>query len=367
QCTYLEIEQAERTHAVVLSRPAWLWGAEMGANDCGVCVGNEGVWTREPLGEAEALLGMDLVRLGLERGGSAREALEVITALLERYGQGGSCKEDPMPFVYHNTFLLADRAEAWVLETAGRYWAAQRIREGSHNISNQLSIGSDITAEHPGLRERARSQGWWSGQGEFSFAEVFSLEKQPPRMEAAKARFQAGKELLQQHAGHITAETLMSILRDKDSGICVDAEGFRTAGSMVSVLPSDPALPCVHFFTATPDPSRSVFKPFVFVDGIKAVPQVRSPTFLQDPAKQIPRFQSSVDRRHELYRRHQAALELMEQDQERGQKLLETLQELEKQGLEGMKELLEGTVTPCPEELADLFFDCVEAEMKFYT
>ncbi|KFO62856.1 Secernin-2, partial [Corvus brachyrhynchos] len=166
--------------------------------------------------------------------------------------------------------------------------------------------------------------------------------------------------------GHITAETLMSILRDKESGICVDTEGFRTAGSMVSVLPCDPALPCVHFFTATPDPSRSVFKPFVFVAGIKPVPQVRSPTFLQDPAKQIPRFQSSVDRRHELYRRHQAALELMEQDQERGQKLLETLQELEKQGLEGMKELLEGTVTPCPEELADLFFDCVEAEMKFY-
>ncbi|NXL78612.1 SCRN2 protein, partial [Leptocoma aspasia] len=390
QCTYLEIEQVERTHAVVLSRPAWLWGAEMGANDCGVCVGNEGVWTREPLGEAEALLGMDLVRLGLERGGSAREALEVMTALLERHGQGGSCKEEPVPFVYHNTFLLADRAEAWLLETAGRYWAAQRIREGSRNISNQLSIGSDITAEHPGLRERARSQGWWSGDGEFSFARAFSLERQPPRMEAAKARLHAGKELLQQHAGHVTAETLMSILRDKDSGICVDADGFRTAGSMVSVLPRDPALPCVHFFTATPDPSRcasggdrdvafpgillshpsfssrSVFKPFVFVDGIKPAPQVRSPTFLQDPAKQIPRFQSSVDRRHELYRRHQAALELMEQDQERGQELLETLQELEQQGLEGMRELLGGTVTPCPEELADLFFDCVEAEMKFY-
>ncbi|XP_015471730.2 secernin-2 [Parus major] len=252
QCTYLEIEQAERTHAVVLSRPAWLWGAEMGANDCGVCVGNEGVWTREPLGETEALLGMDLVRLALERGGSAREALEVITALLERYGQGGSCKEEPVPFVYHNTFLLADRTEAWVLETAGRYWAAQRIREGSRNISNQLSIGSDITAEHAGLRERARGRGWWSGHGEFSFARVFSLEQQPPRMEAAKARFQAGKELLQQHA-------------------------------------------------------------------------------------------------------------------ERGQRLLQTLRGLEQQGLEGMRELLQGTVPPCPEELADLFFDCVEAEMKFYT
>ncbi|NXT46002.1 SCRN2 protein, partial [Pluvianellus socialis] len=394
QCTYLEIEQVERTHAVVLSRPAWLWGAEMGANEHGVCVGNEGVWTREPVGEDEALLGMDLVRLGLERGGSAREALEVITALLERYGQGGSCKEEPVPFVYHNTFLLADRTEAWVLETAGRYWAAQRIRgeqalvllggrgalspppsltpapafaEGSRNISNQLSIGKEITAEHAGLRQRARSQGWWSGDGEFSFAEVFSLTHQPARMEAAKARYRAGKELLQQHAGHITAETFMAILRDKASGICVDSEGFRTAGSMVSVLPRDPALPCVHFFTATPDPSRSVFKPFVFVDGLKPAPQVRSPTFRDDPAKQIPRFQSTVDRRHELYRRHQAALGLMERDQERGQQLLQTLRDLEKQGLEGMNALLGGTVAPSPEELADLFFDCVEAEMKFYT
>nr|RLV62079.1 hypothetical protein DV515_00019702 [Chloebia gouldiae]RLV62086.1 hypothetical protein DV515_00019696 [Chloebia gouldiae] len=51
-----------------------------------------------------------------------------MTALLERYGQGGSCKEEPVPFVYHNTFLLADRSEAWLLETAGRFWAAQRIR-----------------------------------------------------------------------------------------------------------------------------------------------------------------------------------------------------------------------------------------------
>ncbi|NWX23262.1 SCRN2 protein, partial [Aegotheles bennettii] len=374
QCTYLEIEQAHRTHAVVLSRPAWLWGAEMGANEHGVCVGNEGVWTREPLGEEEALLGMDLVRLGLERGSSAREAMEVITSLLERHGQGGSCKEEPVPFVYHNTFLLADRTEAWVLETAGRYWAAQRIPEGSHNISNQLSIGEDITAEHAGLRQRALTQGWWSGHGHFSFAEVFSLSQQPPRMEAAKARYRAGRELLRQHFGIPTGwgwgwriGTFMAILRDKGSGICVDSEGFRTAGSMVSVLPRDPAVPCVHFFTATPDPSRSVFKPFVFVADPKPVPQVRSPTFPEDPAKQLPRFRSAVDRRHELYRRHQAALELMERDQEQGQKLLETLRALEKQGLEGMRELLEGTVPARPQELADLFFDCVEAELKFYT
>lgn len=62
QCTYIEIEQAAQTHAVVLSRPAWLWGAEMGANEHQVCIGNEAVWGKESADGDEALLGMDLVR-----------------------------------------------------------------------------------------------------------------------------------------------------------------------------------------------------------------------------------------------------------------------------------------------------------------
>lgn len=62
QCTYIQIPQVEKTYAVVLSKPAWLWGAEMGSNDQGVCIGNEAVWTRETVDPGEALLGMDLVR-----------------------------------------------------------------------------------------------------------------------------------------------------------------------------------------------------------------------------------------------------------------------------------------------------------------
>lgn len=64
QCTYIEVEQVSKTHAVILSRPSWLWGAEMGANEHGVCIGNEAVWTKEPVGAGEALLGMDLLRCG---------------------------------------------------------------------------------------------------------------------------------------------------------------------------------------------------------------------------------------------------------------------------------------------------------------
>lgn len=48
---------------------------------------------------------------------------------------------------------------------------------------------------------------------------------------------------------------MMNILRDKDSGI--NMEGlFMTTGSMVSVVPTDPDLPGVHYLTATPDPER---------------------------------------------------------------------------------------------------------------
>lgn len=66
-------------------------------------------------------------RLGLERADTAEKALAVIVDLLEKYGQGGNCMESHMVFTYHNSFLIADRKEAWVLETSGKYWAAEKV------------------------------------------------------------------------------------------------------------------------------------------------------------------------------------------------------------------------------------------------
>ncbi|XP_063056492.1 secernin-2 [Engraulis encrasicolus] len=365
ECTYISIPQADHTHAVVLSRPAWLWGAEMGANEHGVCIGNEAVWTKEPVGEEEALLGMDFVRLGLERGATARAALDVITGLLEQHGQGGACREQTELFCYHNTFLLADRTEAWVLETAGKLWAAQQFTAGVKNISNQLSIDTDISLEHPDLRSMAQTQGWWDGQEPFSFNTVFNPDNPPARMELAKQRYRGGTELLRQHDGSVTAEVMMGILRDKTSGICMDSGGFCTTGSMVSILPRDAALPCVHFFTATPDPSRSVFKPFIFSEMMIPVNRVMSPQYgSADPVKQQPRFQSKVDRQHDLYKAHQEAMNLIEKNPDAGAILQETLRYLESQCLMDIDAMLKGEIPG--EELGDLFFDCVDTELKFY-
>jgi hypothetical protein len=126
------------------SRPTWLWGCEHGVNTHGVAIGNEKVWTTTRARDCPpALLGMDLVRLGLERAQTADAALDVMTALLSVYGQGGSGephRDEP----YFSSFLIADPRSGWVLETAGRTWAARRVDAGAA-ISNRITLGTDWT------------------------------------------------------------------------------------------------------------------------------------------------------------------------------------------------------------------------------
>ncbi|KAG0723843.1 Secernin-3 [Chionoecetes opilio] len=193
QCTYVEVEQVEQTHAVILSKPAWMWGAEMGANEHGVCVGNEAVWTKllDDSDQEERLLGMDMVRLALERSKSAVMAVEVLAGLLESHGQGGACSEDEPDLIYHNSFLIADATEAWVLETAGKYWAAEQIKSGYRNISNALSIGTKIDRMSEGLQAVAQEKGLWDGSGEFSFSKAFGVEE-----DYAGGRKECGEKLL---------------------------------------------------------------------------------------------------------------------------------------------------------------------------
>ncbi len=131
--------RSKHTNAVLLSQPWWMWGAEMGANEHGVVIGNEAVFTNQPLGEP-ALLGMDLLRLALERAATAHDAVGVIVDLLERHGQGGPCSHEKPGFSYHNSFLVADPSGAIVLETAGSHWAVEHVTGRGRSISNGLTI-----------------------------------------------------------------------------------------------------------------------------------------------------------------------------------------------------------------------------------
>jgi secernin len=126
-------------HAVLLSCPTWLWGAEHGVNEHGVAIGNERVSTiHDAASAAPRLIGMDLVRLGLERARSAVEAVDVLTGLLETHGQGGIADAAHQE-AYDSSFLVADPTQAFVLETAGSEYAVAPFPAGVA-ISNRITL-----------------------------------------------------------------------------------------------------------------------------------------------------------------------------------------------------------------------------------
>ncbi|KAH3720476.1 secernin-3-like [Dreissena polymorpha] len=371
QCTYIEVDQALSTNAVILSKPAWMWGAEMGANEKGVVIGNEAVWTKLNGAEdyTECLLGMDLLRLGLERGSSARESLEVITALLETHGQGGACAEGGDMY-YHNSFIIADCTEAWVLETAGKLWVAERVTEGVRNISNQLTITTKYDLSSPNLVEKATDLKLYKPEdGEFNFAKVFDQDS----MSSVISRFCNGRKLMKKYAenGTFSVTDMMNILRDTDSGINRQS---GTCGSQVSMLPRNSTsasiatgMPCCHWFTGTPDPAVSMFKPFIFTPNVSIGLLTTSPDHgADDPARKQPRFGGKVERRHPLYIAHEKLLTLQVQNEAKASAIVKNVRDLELNCVADMDEVLKCFDESSYSKVNELFEHMSNMESNFY-
>jgi len=244
RCTWIEIPQAPETWAVLLSRPFWMWGAEVGTNEHGVTIGNEAVFTNQPYARI-GLTGMDLLRLALERAATAAEAVEVITRLLERHGQGGGCGHEKRDFTYHNSFLAADPREAFVLETAGRLWELERVTAGARSISNGLTIPGFAAAHSDFLKTRVSA----------------CRVRQP--LTQARAGAAAGPAdlmaILRDHGG--TSPTYR-LLNGAMTTPCMHAGGIATgsqttASWVAELTPAESR----HWVTATAAPCTGLFKP----------------------------------------------------------------------------------------------------------
>lgn len=258
-CTWIDVPQVEHTHAVLLSRPWWMFGAEIGANSHGVVIGNEAVFTTELKKRSKrgddgpGLLGMDMLRLALERAATASQAVEVIVTLLESYGQSGSCSHEHPRFTYDNSFIVADPHGAIVLETAGRSHATEVVTHGARSISNGLTIPGFAEAHADRLRGR-----------------VSACATRQPRTQAAAAKA-AGLP----PAAAVGA--LMAALRDHGprgvprwslhngalSAPCAHAGGVLTATQSTASWVADlrPGARSRHWVTGTSAPCTSVFKP----------------------------------------------------------------------------------------------------------
>ena len=246
--TYVEVPQVPDRHAALMSKPVWCWGAEMGVNERGVAIGNEAIFSRQRTTQP-ALLGMDLVRLGLERGASAAEAVAVMAKLLEQHGQGGPAGFHDKAFCYDSSFLVADPREAWVLETAGREWRSQRVQD-HYAISNRLTL--DGFAQ----RHDTRVMPYFARATE---RRALSLQHLRGGGEPSLAR------LALQLRAHRDGNDDPAAGSNAD--VCMYAAGFirrhQTTGSMIARLAAGG--PTV-LFTGTSAPCLSIFRPVGF-DG----------------------------------------------------------------------------------------------------
>lgn len=174
-----EIPQAERTYNVV---------AQM--NELQVSItettfgGRKELWDTDgkQIGSAELPFGIDygsLIYIALERSTSAREAIQVMTSLVEQHGY---CSEG-------ETFSICDKNEAWVMELIGKgagekgaVWVAVRIPDdcvSGHANQSRITRLSQFDKKQM-LRSKdlisfARKKGYFSGKdADFSFRDAYA-------------------------------------------------------------------------------------------------------------------------------------------------------------------------------------------------
>jgi dipeptidase len=288
QCTYISIPQVEKTFEVFLSRPFQMWGAEMGINEFGLVIGNEAVFTNVKISKNnDGLTGMDMLRLALERCRTAPEAVKTITSLLLKYGQdacGGYKNKD---FFYHNSFIIADPNEAYILETAGKSWAVKKVK-GFDSISNGLSIHADYKYLHLEKEKRNFPFSLIPKPKPFSFSGHFS-DFLYTKIGRASIRQQCSSNLISASKGNMTVELAIQILQTHNlpdpefqpkkattASLCMHATGLtnpsQTTGSMVAEVRGNG--PSTVWLTGTSMPCLSVFIPFFFgTDILKDFPQ----------------------------------------------------------------------------------------------
>ncbi len=276
KCTYIEVDGEKFTNDVILIKPHWIWGAEMGINSKGLVIGNEAVFTKEKL-EPKALLGMDMLRLALEYCDTAAKAAEHLICLLERYGQGGKGGYTEN-LRYHNSFIMADHGSAYVLETAGREWALKQI-DGIYSISNSLTLGNGFDKCSSGLVKNAVSKGWCKSEEHFSFKDCYE-DKLYSFASKGDHRQRYTTACLREHIGNIDTAYMMSILRShcgnervgnyrggSMKSICMHGGGIissQTTGSMTARLKSGNI---TLWSTGTSLPCISLFKPYWFTES----------------------------------------------------------------------------------------------------
>ncbi len=172
-----EIEQVAETYNVVGNM-----------NEHQVAIGETTFGGRKELSDPKAIMDYgSLMYIALQRAKTAREAIDVITGLVAKYGYYSSGE----------SMSISDANEAWIFEIIGKgptnkgaVWVARKIPDGYiSGHANAARIRQfplndpENTIYSTDVISFAREQGWFDGSdAEFSFADAYN----PPEFEAAR-------------------------------------------------------------------------------------------------------------------------------------------------------------------------------------
>ena len=140
----------------------------------------ESTWGGRPELEGSGLIDYgSLIYITLQRAKTAREAIKVMTDLVNEYGYGSEGE----------SFSIADPEEVWVMEFIGKgqkdkgaVWVARRVPEGyisghaNHARIHKFPLHDAETIYSPDVIEFARQQGYFSGKDEdFDFSRAYAV------------------------------------------------------------------------------------------------------------------------------------------------------------------------------------------------
>jgi dipeptidase len=219
--------------------------ADSFVNSCGVVITSDSCPSREMSQDlTDGGIGYMLRRIMAEQGKSARDAIRIAGALIEKFGYRGSGR----------TYSVADKNEAWMMAVIrGRHWYAERVPDEEvavvpNNYTIRL-VRPDRPDRFMGSRdivEYARKNGWYdeAKDGPFDFKKAFQRPPGPdPVFDGNSLRGWRGLTILGgrtwpvhgdypfsfKPAKKVTAESLMTLLRDHYEGTEYDAtNGYKT-------------------------------------------------------------------------------------------------------------------------------------------
>lgn len=229
--SFISVPQVSHTYGVIGSKLETFFGFEHGVNEWGLAIGNEQTSGREIPESRWGLIGMDILRLTLERAKTAREALDCVVELLETFGTGG----DPtvrIPY-FNANFIITDPYETFIFESHQRDWAVKKV-DKTGVIGNCYSLQRyDEISDH--AIKNAVENGWWAAEKPFNPARAWTPNDHKWDEDEGFVRFGRIRELMNRHDKY-SVEMMMSNLRDHYDDVPALQTIFSPAMSKIGTI-----------------------------------------------------------------------------------------------------------------------------------